>query len=146
MDEHQVKLWNDVVRPHDRVYHLGDVAIKRAGLQTLSRLNGRKVLVKGNHDIFKLHDYTPFFDDIRGSHKLENFLLSHIPVHLECLARWTTGNIHGHLHSNHMTRPDGEWDDRYFNVSVESPHRKLIGVPEFAPINFELIRQWHREK
>lgn len=146
MDETIVERWNAVVHSNDRVYLLGDIAIKRAGLQTLSRLKGRMVLVKGNHDIWKLSDFLPYFDDIRGSHKLDNFILSHIPIHPESLARWTSGNIHGHLHSNYVMRDDGEWDTRYFNVSVESPHRKLINVQEFAPIPFELIRKYYADQ
>ena len=38
------------VRPTDKVYHLGDVAINRNGLKALERLNGKKVLIKGNHE------------------------------------------------------------------------------------------------
>ena len=58
MDEAMVKLWNDRVRPNDKVYHLGDVVINRKSLSILDRLNGDKVLIRGNHDIFKLEDYT----------------------------------------------------------------------------------------
>ena len=61
MDEAMVEYWNETVRPNDRVYHLGDVVINRKALSILHRLNGDKVLIKGNHDIFKLHDYTAHF-------------------------------------------------------------------------------------
>ena len=52
-DEFMVDRWNAVVRPEDKVYHLGDVAMHKAGLATW-RLNGTKVLIRGNHDIYKL--------------------------------------------------------------------------------------------
>ena len=68
MDEAMVKMWNDTVRPNDKVYHLGDVVINRKSLQILDRLNGDKVLIRGNHDIFKMEDYTKYFRDIRGYH------------------------------------------------------------------------------
>ena len=129
--------WNSVVSPSDKVYVLGDVSIARKGLKKLSDFNGRKILVRGNHDIFKLSDYTPYFDDVRGSHKLDEFILSHIPIHQESLARWTRGNIHGHLHSNRVMRRT--WygklveDNRYINVSVE----QLNGYP----IDFEIIKK-----
>ena len=96
MDEALVANWNRVVKPHDKVYHLGDVVINRKALHILYRLNGEKVLIKGNHDIFKLEDYTPFFKDIRGYHVMNNFLLSHIPVHPNSKGRFA-GNIHGHF-------------------------------------------------
>lgn len=137
MNEAMVKLWNDTVRPNDKVYHLGDVVINRRYLPILDRLNGDKVLIKGNHDIFKLEDYTKYFRDIRGSHKMGDYILSHIPIHPESLARWCGGNFHGHLHTNRVMMEvetnsmlwEEVIDPRYFNVSVE-----CIG---FKPILFE---------
>lgn len=128
MDEFMVQAWNEVVKPQDRVYHLGDVVINRRALKTLDRLNGRKVLIKGNHDIFKLEDYTKYFDDIRGYHVMNGLLLSHIPVHPESLGRFGT-QIHGHLHSNRVLLPNGEIDPRYHSVCVEQT--------DFRPILFE---------
>jgi calcineurin-like phosphoesterase family protein len=119
MDEDLVKNWNSVVSASDRVYHLGDVVINRRALKTLGRLNGRKVLIKGNHDIFKLHDYVEYFDDIRAYHVLEDCVLSHVPVHPDTLYRWNC-NIHGHLHHRRVVDDDGKTiDPRYYNVSVE---------------------------
>ena len=125
MDEDMVRMWNETVRPNDKVYHLGDVVINRKSLVTLSRLNGDKVLIRGNHDIFKLEDYTKYFRDIRGYHVMDNMILSHIPVHPDSKGRFKA-NIHGHLHSRNLPDPF------YINVSVEQ-----IG---FKPILFEEIR------
>lgn len=136
MDEALVKNWNSVVRPQDKVYHLGDVSMKREHIKTLARCNGEKVLVRGNHDIFKLEDYTPYFKDIRGSHKLDNFILSHIPIHPESQARWADGNIHGHTHRNSVLLDDGLPDPRYVCVSVEQI--------EYTPIAFEVIKQRYK--
>lgn len=121
-DEAMVDRWNSVVRPDDKVYHLGDFSISKRGIATAERLNGIKVLIRGNHDIFRLRDYAPYFKDVRGSHKLDNFVLSHIPIHPDSLARWTKGCIHGHMHNNLVMRncnDDPEPDVRYINVSVE---------------------------
>lgn len=128
MDEDMVRMWNDVVRPQDKVYHLGDVVINRKALAILNRLNGDNILIKGNHDIFKLSDYMPYFRDIRAYHKMDDYILSHIPMHSDSLARWCGGNFHGHLHTNRVMLGD-KIDPRYFNVSVEQ-----IG---FKPILFE---------
>ncbi|WP_267354115.1 MULTISPECIES: metallophosphoesterase [unclassified Methylobacterium] len=52
-DETLVALWNAVVRPEDTVWHLGDFAHKCTeayALKVFRRLNGRKLLVRGNHD------------------------------------------------------------------------------------------------
>jgi calcineurin-like phosphoesterase family protein len=122
MDEAMIKLWNDTVRPTDKVYHLGDVVINRKALHTLHRLNGDKVLIKGNHDIFRLDEYTPFFRDIRAYHIMNNIVFSHIPIHPDSKGRFS-GNIHGHLHSNKMNDP---W---YLCVCVEQT--------DFKPITLE---------
>ena len=68
MDEELIKRWNDTVGPNDKVYHLGDVVMNRKALPTLHRLNGDKILIKGNHDIYSLEEYTPFFRDVRAYH------------------------------------------------------------------------------
>lgn len=140
MDEAMVKLWNDTVKPTDKVYHLGDVVINRKALSIMHRLNGDKVLIKGNHDIFKMEDYTQYFRDIRGYHVMDGIILSHIPVHSDSKGRFRA-NIHGHLHSNRVRLPRGvdaktgeilysnKIDPWYFNVSVEQ-----IG---FRPMLFE---------
>lgn len=122
MDEAMVTYWNETVGPKDKVYVLGDWCINRRALAIGRRLNGDKVLIKGNHDIFKLEDYTPVFRDIRAYHVLRGprVILSHIPVHPGQLQRFTGGNIHGHLHSNKLDDP------RYLCVSVEHTNFRPI--------------------
>lgn len=125
MDEALIENWNRVVAPDDKVYHLGDVAINRRGLNVLPRLHGRKVLIKGNHDIFKLPEYAEHFYDIRAYHVLDRLILSHVPIHPESLGRFR-GNVHGHLHQREIGDP------RYLCVSVERTN--------FTPIDFEAVR------
>lgn len=129
MDEYMVKAWNERVRPSDKVYHLGDVVIARKSLSILSRLNGDKVLIKGNHDIFKLEDYTQYFRDIRAYHVMSGLIMSHVPIHEESIARFGC-NIHGHLHDRRVMRNFGtQIDTRYHSVCVEHT--------DYAPILFE---------
>lgn len=114
--------WNSLVNPEDRVYVLGDLVINKKHIPTIARCNGRKVLVKGNHDIYKLKDYTPYFDDIRAYvTSPHQYILSHIPVHPSSLGRWKI-NIHGHLHGNVVRDHNEQPDKRYVCVSVEQTH------------------------
>jgi calcineurin-like phosphoesterase family protein len=141
MDEAMVKAWNERVKPTDKVYHLGDVVINRKSLGIMHRLNGDKVLIRGNHDIFPDNEYRTYFRELRAYHVMNGMILSHIPVHSDSLGRFGT-NIHGHLHANRVRRARGvdaktgevlysdEIDPRYHNVSVEQ-------LPDFAPILFE---------
>ena len=144
MDEHMVKVWNETVRPNDKVYHLGDVVINRKALKTLSRLNGDKVLIRGNHDIFRDDEYRQYFRELRAYHVMNGMILSHIPVHEESLGRFGT-NIHGHLHANRVMRSlatsgrDDVIDTRYHCVCVEQ-------TPDFAPILFEDVLKRIREE
>ena len=140
MDEFMVKAWNERVRPNDKVYHLGDVVINRRALPTLARLNGDKVLIRGNHDIFRDDEYRKYFRELRAYHVMNGMILSHIPVHEASLGRFGT-NIHGHLHANRVRKPRGvdartgevlygeEIDPRYHCVCVEQT--------DFAPVLFE---------
>jgi len=150
MDNELVRRFNERVGPSDKCYFLGDVAINRRGLRVLDRINCKDlVLIKGNHDIFKLEDYTPYFRDIRGYHVMNGLILSHIPVHPESLARFGC-SIHGHLHANRVMKARGvdaktgevlygnEIDPRYFNVSVEQI--------DFAPILFEDVLRRIRDQ
>lgn len=53
MNEELIKKWNSVVRPDDIVYHLGDFSMtsdKEKVAELVTRLNGRIVLIMGNHD------------------------------------------------------------------------------------------------
>ena len=140
MDEEMIRRWNDTVRPNDKVYHLGDVVINRKSLKTLARLNGDKVLIRGNHDIFPDTEYRTYFRELRAYHVMNGMILSHIPVHEASLGRFGV-NIHGHLHTNRVKKARGvdartgavlysdEIDPRYWCACVEQT--------DFAPILFE---------
>lgn len=140
MDEEMIKRWNERVKPTDKVYHLGDVVINRRCLPTLGRLNGDKVLIRGNHDIFRDTEYTQYFRELRAYHVMDGMILSHIPVHESSMGRFGT-NIHGHLHAGRVKKARGvdartgvvlysdEVDVRYHCVCVEQT--------DYAPILFE---------
>jgi calcineurin-like phosphoesterase family protein len=134
MDEFMVEAWNAKVKPTDKVYHLGDVVINRKALPIMKRLNGDKVLIRGNHDIFPDVEYREYFRELRAYHVMNGMILSHIPIHPESLGRFGV-NIHGHLHANRVMRDLAvcgrldQIDVRYHNVCVE--------MTDFAPILFE---------
>jgi calcineurin-like phosphoesterase family protein len=149
MDEEMVKRWNETVRPNDKVYHLGDVVINRKALSIMYRLNGDKVLIRGNHDIFRDDEYRVFFRELRAYHILNGMILSHIPVHEASLGRFGV-NIHGHLHTGRVKRARGidaktgatlystENDVRYHCVCVEQT--------DFRPILFEDVMKRIKEE
>lgn len=130
MSEWMIAEYNKIVHPDDRVYILGDVAMNRKALdRSVPRLMGRKVLVKGNHDIDKLSYYAQYFDDVRAYVVKKGFILSHIPIHPGSMGRWQV-NIHGHLHYQSVmdggVAPYCQPDDRYLCVSVEHTDYKPV--------------------
>lgn len=140
MDEEMVKRWNETVRPNDKVYHLGDVVINRKSLKTLSRLNGDKVLIRGNHDIFRDDEYRMYFRELRAYHVMNGMILSHIPLHPESLGRFGT-NIHGHLHTNRVKKIVGvNVKTGEFKYSTENDvryHCVCVEQTDFRPILLE---------
>jgi calcineurin-like phosphoesterase family protein len=142
MDETMVERWNAKVGKRDTIYHLGDVVIPRASLKILDRLNGRKILIRGNHDLGRLSDFSKYFEDVRGAffHNGDStmrggLIFTHIPVHPACLSGHYLGNVHGHLHC-HQIITDGQVDRRYFNACVERNN--------FAPVAFEDIKAFFK--
>jgi calcineurin-like phosphoesterase family protein len=138
-DEAMIDRWNNTVSKGDKVYVLGDVAFHKTHLATIGRLNGSKVLVKGNHDNLQLAEYVKYFRDVRAYHRLvDDLVLSHVPVHPQSL--WSERNnkywinIHAHLHSGAvMSSLDASLPDyRYFSVCVERIN--------YTPISLEEIR------
>lgn len=131
MNEYMVEKWNSTVSSQDKVYHLGDVCFKNRYLEILNKLNGKKVLIKGNHDNLKPNKYLEYFYDIRSYNVLDKILLAHIPIHPDSLSRWK-GQVHGHTHSYNLP------DKKYFNVSVENIN--------YTPVDFEFIREYFNNK
>jgi calcineurin-like phosphoesterase family protein len=109
MDEYMIRKWNEVVSDNDLIIHIGDVIIagaKRAEY-ILSRLNGRKILIMGNHDHFSKTKWRKLGFLPYERYFYKDYLLTHIPVdeqplkvavHEEVLK----GNIHGHVHSQNQ--------------------------------------------
>jgi len=142
MDEAMVKAWNDRVKPTDKVYHLGDVVMNRKSLSIMSRLNGDKVLIRGNHDIFRDTDYREHFRELRAYHVMNGMILSHIPVHAESLGRFGV-NIHGHLHANRVRKArgvDARTGEVLYSDAIDTRyHCVCVEQTDFAPILFEEV-------
>jgi calcineurin-like phosphoesterase family protein len=124
-DEALIANWNNTVKSDDKVYHVGDFCLNWRSLSVAKRLNGRKILIMGNHDIFRTEEYLEVgFERVQGALQFENLILTHIPVHPQQLEHRFFANVHGHLHSKKL--PD--W--RYLNVSVEHINLTPITLEE----------------
>jgi calcineurin-like phosphoesterase family protein len=134
-DEEIIKRWNGVVGRGDRVYHLGDIFVGSSSHgykhSILTRLNGSKRLIVGNHDNIKYLAAGGWFSDIymwRMKKEL-GMILTHVPLHPETLRedRWGPNgciNVHGHTHSR------GSPEGPYRSVCVEMINYTPIAIEE----------------
>ena len=119
-EEEIIVNWNATVKPEDLVFYVGDFC--DGGLAELmsyrQRLNGKIILVKGNHDKFSDEIYRAVFDGVCEEMTLEDekLLIKHWP---EENLRPDFRQIHAHLHEG----AEGAWNmeldpKRYFSASV----------------------------
>lgn len=79
------RIWNETVGPRDRVFHLGDFALgKKTDLPDhIKKLNGYKILVKGNHDWKAEAMKEAGFDEVHPEYYLDSphgkLFMRHIP-------------------------------------------------------------------
>ncbi len=137
MEDAMVQLHNELVKPTDKVYMLGDIAFNQRGLDKVKQMNGIKILIKGNHDNLKLHKYVDVFKDVRGCHVTNGLVFTHIPIHVDQLGRFGC-NVHGHLHDSVVTDAQGKIDPRFLCVSAEHTDLKPI---EFEDLVDRIVAQ-----
>ena len=127
MNEVMIERWNSVVRPQDKVYHLGDVTFKpNVYARIAKRLNGHKRLQLGNHDNGSNLALTRWFERVSlwRIFKDENFVCTHIPIRVDQFRYKVEYNVHGHLHQNVIE------DRQYVNVCVEQTNYTPLSMDQ----------------
>ena len=156
MDVELIKRWNKKVNPEDTVYILGDLSWHSIDktIEILNTLNGRKVLIRGNHDdyidVLNIKDKKEFkcisncFEEVCDYKEIElngnKIVLCHYPIHFFNHRFYGGYMFYGHVHNVH------EWH------YVESFKRDLeaLDVPcnmfnvgcmlwNFEPVSFDEI-------
>ncbi len=133
MNEYIIQKWNSVVKNDDIVYHLGDVGY--GALQEikeiLQRLNGTKILLKGNHD-FKIGTNTwkelGFLEVYKKKIILNNLLLTHAPT--EEVGE-NQINIFGHIHDKTLDERFNK--DNHICVSCD--------VVDYTPVSMNALER-----
>lgn len=127
-DEHIIAQWNSVVHKQDLTYILGDVTMESAkSYPLLDRLNGRKKVVLGNHDMPRdIPELLKYVHSVSGLTRYKGIWLSHCPVHPMELDHRVPRVIHGHIHENVVMKSENYGllerqvpDSRYHGVSCE---------------------------
>lgn len=139
MNEDIVKRWNAKVQHGDDVYILGDMFFKFTDINKvknmLNRLNGKKHLIKGNHDKFlKQIKWQDYFESLDVYKEIDDagrmVCLFHYPIEEWNGYYRNSYMLYGHVHEN---MKDIKKHPRKFNVGVD--------VHNFEPKTLnELIR------
>ena len=150
-DEALVNNWNSVVPEDGIVYHLGDVgfAPRKYMSDLLDRLNGKKILIIGNHDWRRVVADFQFANKFelmtqQMNLKIENqhIILNHYPM--LCYSgtyrkkNEMTWQLFGHVHSGPLSNK-GKDDNR---LTMLFPAQYDVGVDNnnFKPISFYEVR------
>jgi len=99
-----IERWNKAVSPSDTVYILGDMfwGNETNAIPVLDRLNGQKILIKGNHDKCKNPNFTRRFVQIADYLEIvdedKHVVLCHYPI--PCFKNHFRGwyHLYGHVH------------------------------------------------
>ena len=141
-DEHIVNQWNSVVHKRDLTYILGDITMEDPKWYfRLDELNGRKIVILGNHDRYQdVPELLNYVESVGAMVKYKGVFLTHCPIHTRELQYRVPYNIHGHIHEykvmkesfNGVAMSEKE-DERYICVSMEHIDYKPKTIGELIP-------------
>lgn len=147
MNETLIRNWNAKVSPDDDVYILGDFTLKGPvpANAVLERLQGRKYLIRGNHDgfvdraAFRQDAFSWVRDYFELSWQGHRFVLFHYPLLTWNSMRRGSFHLHGHQHNKR----------RYNEANREDNLRRLdVGVDAngMSPVSIEeILAFWDEE-
>jgi len=133
MDEQLIHRWNSVVKDEDTVFMIGDFSFydKEKTLEICNKLNGIKILIKGNHDdkseeyycecgFNKVYEYPVILKQF--------WMISHEPLYIN--KNMPYANIYGHVHANEMYV---DYSKHSFCACVERIN--------YTPISWKVIKE-----
>lgn len=145
MNEALITLWNETVGPDDVIYHLGDFGFcgQEKFTDIITRLNGKKYLILGNHDIKNIKkSWAEHFENIAMMAQIN---VEGQPIYLSHFPFYTWGGLYkenpiwhfyGHVHTKNgvITNRDS-WlqPNRYqYDVGVDNNN--------YVPVSFNEIK------
>lgn len=134
--------WNTIVNPEDTVVIVGDVSVTKDGYENVKKLNGKKILVKGNYDNEQSDDFLKeYFDEVHENmyFKKDNIYVSHKPTDCVKFNKDNGGNVKcicGHIH--------GLWriQEGIVNVSFEAWENQPI-TKDYVLTLFDNMKKYY---
>ena len=139
MNEKLIKNWNNRIKSEDEVYILGDFTMKGTeyAADILSKLKGKKYLIKGNHDNFVNQETfdNSLFEWVKDYFELQynnqSFIMFHYPI--EEWNHFFRGAIHLHGHQHNSPEYNilnEEKGLKKYDVGVDANYMKPVSIEE----------------
>lgn len=150
MNRALIENWNSTVTDNDEIFILGDVTLKGTSYanKILSRLNGQKYLVKGNHDRFAEQQsfdkssliWIKDYYELRCKDML--FILFHYPIKDWNHRHHGAIHLHGHQHNTaDYNQQNMQSQIRRFDVGVDANDLRPVSIEKilsaFAPADIK---------
>ena len=78
--------------------------------------------------MYSIETYLKYFTKVYGAYQLQNFIITHVPVHPCQMDKRFWGNIHGHMHNQKFDR----MGKRYINICIDN-------LPDLKPIPYDEV-------
>ena len=129
MNETLIRNWNETVNQGDMVYHVGDFAMGSDPAKILRRLNGNKILVRGNHDKRPqlAHGWSEIHPYLEITIEKQFIVLCHYAMRVWNKHHHGSWMLYGHSHG---TLPDDP-TSKSIDVGVD--------CHDYRPVSFEEI-------
>lgn len=143
MNEALINNWNSKISSRSHIFHLGDLTFgNRANTElVLSKLNGQKYLILGNHDR-GMNRFKHHFIWIKDYHEMtvmdlchqQKIILFHYPIGSWNKCHYGSWQLHGHCHGNFMHTRGKQLD-----VGVDA-------LPGYRPYSYREISEIMTQK
>lgn len=142
INETIISNWNSIITKDDVVYHLGDFCLSNDDeiKNIFNRLNGNKILIRGNHDRkpVKFYENIGFGVLTHAPIVLDEYklMLSHVPLP-DVKIKDGYINLHGYIHNKKISDdyPKNYSENRHINLSVDVTNYKPISLDEIRSKN-----------
>lgn len=146
MDEVLIHNWNKKVKKNDLVYILGDISWHKDDktCEIFERLNGRKILIKGNHD--RVHGKIKnYFEEITDYKEItlpgnKHITLCHYPIVFFNRHHYGAFMFYGHVHNSHEWQMTENYKFELEELDIRC-NMFNVGtmVHNYEPVTFEEI-------
>jgi calcineurin-like phosphoesterase family protein len=157
MNECLINNYNKLVDQNDHVYILGDMFFKinkHKAVDIIKRLNGKKFLVRGNHDkVSCKEEVAKYFEWIKDYYELtvqdpdapggkRLVILTHYAKRVWNKKHWGSFCLYGHSHGNLPEEPDHlSIDIGVDAIAKRFSKEDVISSEHYRPISYEEVKK-----